>query len=309
MRAFAADASLGDQVQDAAAAFFVARIPVLHRGVAHVGVFLNYYLHYRRVQLVGVAHRGGAAFHIAEAGAFVGHDQGTLELPGAGRVDAEVAAEVHGALDALGDVAERAVGEHCRVEGGVEVVACGDDACQILADEVGVLLHRFAEAAEDDAFFGQMLPESGADGYGVEDGVDRNALGAALFPGEAVLLAFRLHACQHLPFAHRNAQFIEGFFEFRVDFGGAVFVFYRGGIVDYVLKVDFRQTAEVAPAGRRHALPFMEGVQAEVQQPLRLVLLCRDEPYGVLREAFGNELLPDLGFKPFAVFPGGYVFQ
>ena len=37
-------------------------------------------LHHRRVQLVGVELRCGAAFQIADAGAFLGHDEGALEL-------------------------------------------------------------------------------------------------------------------------------------------------------------------------------------------------------------------------------------
>ena len=292
----AAESALGDEVEDAAAALGIAGIPVLHRAVAHVRILLHYDLHHCRVQLVLIPHRGRAALHVAHASAFVGDYERALELAGAAGVDAEVAAEIHGALDAFGDVAERSVGEDGGVEGCVEVVARWHHGGEVLAHEVGVLLHRLAEATEDDALFGQMLPEGGADGNRVEDGVDRDA-------------ALRFHAGKRLTFPERDAEFVESLLEFGVDFGRTVFVFHRGGIVDDVLEVDFRKTAEVAPAGRRHALPFTEGVQTEVQQPLRLSLLRRDEPYGVLREAFRNEFLLDLGFETFTVFPGGDIFQ
>ena len=81
-------------------------------------------LDHRGVQLVLVAHRGGAALEVAHVGALLGDDQRALELAGVRGVDAEVGGQLHRAAHALGDVAERAVGEDRRVERGEEVVAC-----------------------------------------------------------------------------------------------------------------------------------------------------------------------------------------
>ena len=66
------------------------------------------------VELVVVAHGGGAAFEVADVRAFVGDDQGALKLAGVFGVDAEVGGQLHRAADALGDVAEGAIAERRR---------------------------------------------------------------------------------------------------------------------------------------------------------------------------------------------------
>ena len=104
--------SLGHEVEDAATSLGVARVPVLDSGILHVGVLFHHYLDYSRVQLVLVTHRRRAAFHIAQGGALVGHDQGPFELSGAGSVDPEVAGKVHRALHTFRDIAEAAVAEY-----------------------------------------------------------------------------------------------------------------------------------------------------------------------------------------------------
>src|SRR6185437_13486369 len=58
----AALAALGHKVVDAALAFGIARVPVLYRGVLDEGVIQRDELNYRRMQLILIAHRGGAAF-------------------------------------------------------------------------------------------------------------------------------------------------------------------------------------------------------------------------------------------------------
>ena len=58
-------AALGDEVVDAARALRVARVPVLHGGVLDLGVVEGDQLDHRGVQLVLVAHRGGAALEVA----------------------------------------------------------------------------------------------------------------------------------------------------------------------------------------------------------------------------------------------------
>ena len=78
----AAVAALGDEIVDAALAVLVARIPVLHGRVFDLGVFQRDQLDHGGVQLVLVALRRGAAFEIADIGAFVGDDQRALELAG-----------------------------------------------------------------------------------------------------------------------------------------------------------------------------------------------------------------------------------
>ena len=148
-----APAALGDEVVNAAAALGVAGVPVLHGRVLDLGVVEGDELDHRRVELVLVAHRGGAAFQVADVGPLFGDDEGPLELAGVGGIDAEVGGQLHRAAHALGDVAERAVGEDRGVERGEEVVAVGDDRAEVPADKVRVVLDGFGEGAEDDAGF------------------------------------------------------------------------------------------------------------------------------------------------------------
>ena len=64
----AAGAALGDEVVDAALAVLVARVPVLDGRVLDLGVFQGDELDHGRVELVLVAHRGGAALEVADVG-------------------------------------------------------------------------------------------------------------------------------------------------------------------------------------------------------------------------------------------------
>ena len=143
-RAALALAALGHEVVDAALAVLVAGIPVLDRRVLDLGVLESHQLDHRGVELVLVAHRGGAALQVAHVAALVGDDQGALELAGVWRVDPEVGGQLHRAAHALGDVDEGAVGEDRGVQGGEEVVGVGDHGAEVLADQLGVLLHRLA---------------------------------------------------------------------------------------------------------------------------------------------------------------------
>src|SRR5690606_16823321 len=83
-------AALGDEVVDAAAAFLVTGVPVLHCRVLDLGVIQGDQFHHGGVQLVFVTLRRGAAFQVADVAAFLGNDQGALELAGVALVDAEV---------------------------------------------------------------------------------------------------------------------------------------------------------------------------------------------------------------------------
>ena len=126
MGIFVGDAAFGDEVVNAATTFLVAWIPVLHGGVLDLGILACHQLDHRRMQLVFIAHRRGAALQIADLTAFVGDDQGALELAGLGFVDAEIGGQLHRALHALGDIDEGAIGEYGRVQGSVEVVPLGN---------------------------------------------------------------------------------------------------------------------------------------------------------------------------------------
>src|SRR5262249_13336532 len=109
-----AGAALGDEVENAAFAFFVSRIPVLDRGVLDLRVVERHELHHGRVQLVLIAGRGGASLEVGDVAAFFRNNERALELTGGRRVDTEVRRELEWAAHALGDVGEGTVREHGR---------------------------------------------------------------------------------------------------------------------------------------------------------------------------------------------------
>ena len=61
----------------------------------------------------------------------------------------------------------------------------------------------------------------------------------------------------------------------------------------------------MGPAGHLHRLPFAERVQAELQEPVRLLLEPGDGTDDVLVQALGNEFLFHVRHEPFLVLPGG----
>ena len=85
-----AQASFGHEVIDTAIAVLIAGIPVLNGGILHFGAVFHYYLHYGGMQLVLIAHRGGAAFEIRHIRLVVGHYQRALKLACSAGIDAEI---------------------------------------------------------------------------------------------------------------------------------------------------------------------------------------------------------------------------
>src|SRR4030081_3323681 len=65
----AAIAALGDEIVDAALAFGIAGVPVLHRRIFDFGIVKRDQLDHGGMQLVFVALRRGAAFEVADVGA------------------------------------------------------------------------------------------------------------------------------------------------------------------------------------------------------------------------------------------------
>ena len=252
----AARAALGDEIVDAALAFFVAGIPVLHGGIFDLGVIERDQFDHGRVQLVGVAHGRGAAFQVADVGAFVGDDQRALELAGVLGVDAEIGGQLHGAAHALRDVAEGAVGEDRRVQRGEEIVGGRHHRAEIFLDQIGMFLDGFGEGAEDDAHLAQLCLEGGGHRDAVEHGIHR-------------------HAGEQFPLLQRDAQLFIGAEQFRIDVVqalGPVGVGFGRGVVDDGLVIDGR-IVDVGPGGLFHGEPVPVGLQAPLQHELGLVFL------------------------------------
>ena len=195
--------ALGNEVQHTTLTVLVAGIPVLYGRVLYLCPVLYHYLHDGGMQLVLVAHGGGTAFQIGHVGIIVAYYQGALELARAHGIDAEVGAQFHGASDALGDVDKTSVGEYGRVQCGEIVVAVWHHRAKIFAHQVGVVLHRLGDAAEDNALLLKLLLKGGLDRHAVHDGIHR-------------------HTSQCHTLLQGNAQLVEGLHQFRVNLLGTV---------------------------------------------------------------------------------------
>ena len=219
------------------------------------------------MQLVFVAARGRTPLQIAHVSTFVGYDQRTFELPRPRGVDAEIGRKLHRTADALRNVAERTVGKDRGVERGVEIVGIGHDAAEILLHEIREVAQRFGNRTENDALLGQHLLEGGLDRHRVHHGIDRHA------------------RQRHLLF-EGNAQFVEGPFEFGIDFVHRIefFLLLGGGIIDDVLKIYFGNR-QVGPRRRFHRQPVAVGRHAPLGHPCGFALLGGDQPHDILAQS------------------------
>ena len=98
-------------------------------------------------------------------------------------------------------------------------------------------------------------------------------------------------ARQQLLLFERNAELVERRLHLRIDFVQAVqrLLLLRRRVVDDVLVVD-RVVLDVLPGRLLHRQPQAIRLQAPLEQPLRLVLLLRDQPDDVLAEPLGDRL-------------------
>ena len=279
----AAIATLGDEVVDAALAFRVARIPVLHRRVFDLGVVMGDELYHGSMQLVLVALRSGAALEVRNVSALVGDDQRTLELAGVALVDAEIGRQLHRAFHARRHVNERAVGEYGRVQRRKIVVGGRHHSAEILLHQIGVFADRFRDRHEDHTGGLKFGLERRRDRHRIEHGIDGDTA-----------LAFRAHnAGQHLLLAQRNTELFVGLQNFRIDLverGQRLLL--RRGIVIEILVVDL-WIIDACPGRFFHRQPASERLQTPLEHPRRFVLLGGDESDGV----FGKPFRSLLGFN------------
>jgi hypothetical protein len=104
-----------------------------------------------------------------------------------------------------------------------------------------------------------------------------------------------------------NAQLVECSHQLGVDLLLLRSLLGRGE-VDDVLEI-YLGNVQMGPRRHLHGQPLAVGLQAEVEEPLRLALLLRYQPYDVLVQALGNELLLHLGLEAVLVLGGAYVFK
>ena len=99
----------------------------------------------------------------------------------------------------------------------------------------------------------------------------------------------------------RNSELVESLLQLRIDLLRTVFVPLRSRIVNDILEVYLRNV-QMRPCRQRHLLPAAECLETELEHPLRLVLLCRNQAYYIFIETLGNELLLHIGHEAVLVF-------
>src|SRR5574344_37396 len=166
-------ASLGDEVEHTALSIFIARIPVLHGGIFHLGIVVDDNLDDGGMELVLIAHRSRTSLKIRHIRIVVGNDERALKLSCIARIDTEITAQFHRTTYTLGDIYERTVAEHRTIECGKEIVAIRHHRTEIFLDKVGIILHGITYRTEDDALLGKFLLEGGLHRYRVHDGIHR----------------------------------------------------------------------------------------------------------------------------------------
>ena len=153
------------------------------------------------------------------------------------------------------------------------------DRAEILLHELRMLAHGLGERTEDDSDAREPLPERRRDRDAVEDRVNRD-------PRE------------HLLLVDRDAELVEGRLHLGIHFVQAVqrLLLLRRRVIDDVLVVD-RLVLDVLPGGLLHREPQAVSLQPPLQQPVRLLLLFRDQPDDALVETLGDRLRLDVGVK------------
>ena len=154
-------ATLGDEVEHTTLSVLVARIPVLHGGIFHLGIVVDDNLDDGGMELVLIAHRSRTSLKIRHIRIIVGNDERALKLSCIAGIDTEITAQLHRTTHTLGDIYERSVAEHRTIEGGKEIVAIRHHRAEIFLDEVGIILHCITYGAEYDTLLGKFLLECG----------------------------------------------------------------------------------------------------------------------------------------------------
>jgi hypothetical protein len=142
----------------------------------------------------------------------------------------------------------------------------GHHRAEVLLHQLGIVVHRLAERAEDDALLGQRGAKRRPDRHRVEDRVDGDA-------------------GQDLLFVERDAELVERLAQLGVHFVQAVEdgLFLRRRVVADGLVVDLA-VVDVVPRGLGHAKPAPVRLQAEFEHPFRLALFGRERANDVLVE-------------------------
>ncbi|MNZ97911.1 hypothetical protein D3C78_1171760 [compost metagenome] len=106
---------------------------------------MDNHFHHGCVQLVAVAHGRRTPFDITDVTAFVGHQNGALELSGFFGVDTEIGRQFHRATHAFRDVNKGPVRGHGGIECSKEIIVTRHNGADVLFHQIRMIVDRFAE--------------------------------------------------------------------------------------------------------------------------------------------------------------------
>ena len=231
------------------------------------------------MQLVLIAHRSRTTFQIGNIRIIIRHNQCPLKLTCITRIDTEIRGQLHRAAYSFRDIYKRTVGEYRRVQCGKEVITVSHYGTKILLHQIRMLTYGFTDGTENNSFLHQRFLKRSFHRYGVHHGI-------------------HCHATQRHLFFQGDAQLIEGFYQLWVYFIHAlrrVFLLrQRISIVGNSLIIYLRNT-EMCPCRHLHRQPVTICFQTELQQPFRLVLLRRDQPYNIFIQPTLNDFRMYIG--------------
>ena len=263
---FVGDAAFGDEVEDVGA-------PVLDGDVLNFGAFHGDEFDDGGVQGGSFEFGGGAAFHVHDFGAFIGDDEGALELAELLGVDAEVGLERVADFDAFGDVDEGATGEDGAVEGAKFVVRGGDDFAEPGFEDFRVFVETFGGVDEDDALVFEDFFDIGVGGFGVVLSFDTG---------------------EEFAFLLGDAEAFEGALDVLGDFvPGALGLLAIGKVVAEFFEVDVFQVLGGPVGGHGLGVEDFESLVAEFADPVRVVFDIADVVHSAGADAeAGVEFVP-----------------
>ena len=130
-----------------------------------------------------------------------------------------------------------------------------------------MVLYGVADGAENYSFLCEFLLEGGLHRHRVHNGIHR-------------------HAAERQSFFERYAELVECLHELRVYLLLLILLLcQRVGIIRDCLVVDLRQV-HMSPCGLLERLPVAERLKAELEHPVGLALLLRDQSHNILVETF-----------------------
>src|SRR5699024_5544314 len=251
--------------------------PVLDRRIAAAAALLHDDLDHCGVQGVGLVDRGGAALDVVNVGVLVDDDERALELAHVLRVDAEVGLQRDVHVDSRWHVDEGTTGPYGGVQSGELVIARGNHGAEVLLEQLRVLLQGGVGVDEDYALLLQVLTDLVVHNLGLVLRGDTGDEALALRLWDAQLVVGVLNVLRQVLPAR------------RLLLGGA------DEVLDLV-EVDARQVR--APGGHGLLVEDLEGLQATLEHPLRLVLLGRNIPDDVLVQATARAGAGVVGIVP-----------